>query len=222
MGPKPRSLSVSKQCEECSHPNPVAIRSCNACGADFFADSPEEPSEVGSDTPSTPSSERRRSERVRREKPDYYDALDFDTKRRADKFTIGAGPLTPTRPKRSVSDKIPYKSPRLSRYEEASGHDTPQRGRPRKDGRATMWKKGQEDGEEYYVQNRRRKKKQKHGLCDKEQKENAGNKDRDSVNDPEELFVEAMDELPPEKSLQCQVSLAEINRRLTGVIRQPL
>lgn len=85
-----------------------------------------------------------------------------------------------------------------------------------------MWKKGQEDGEEYYVQNRRRKKKQKHGLCDKEQKENAGNKDRDSVNDPEELFVEAMDELPPEKSLQCQVSLAEINRRLTGVIRQPL
>ena len=191
------------------------------CGADFFADSPEEPSEVGSDTPSTPSSERRRSERVRREKPDYYDALDFDTKRRADKFTIGGGALTPTRPKRSVSDKIPYKSPRLSRYDEATGHDTPQRGRPRKDGRATMWKKGQED-EEYYVQKRRRKKKQKHGLCDREQKENAGNKDRDSVNDPEELFVEAMDELPPEKSLQCQVSLAEINRRLTGVIRQPL
>ena len=186
---------------------------------DFYGnDSPEEPSEVGSDTPSTPSSERRRSERVKREKPDYYDALDFDTKRRADKFTIVGGSLTPTRPRRSVSDKIPYRSPRMARYEDGQDASLPQRGRPRKHGRATMWKKGQED-DEYYVNDRRRKKK-KHSL--KDQKENIG-KDRDSSgNDPEELFLEAMDELAPEKSLQCQVSLAEINRRLAGVIGQPM
>ena len=135
MPPKPRSLSVSKQCEECGGPNPVACKSCNACGADFYSssldksDSPGEPSEVGSDAPSTPSSERRRSERVRREKPDYYDALEFETKRRADKFT-GSGPMTPTRGKRGASEKIPYKSPRMPRSDD--GHDTPQRGRPRK------------------------------------------------------------------------------------------
>merc|ERR1712018_1031578 len=157
MPPKPRSLSVSKQCEECGGPNPVACKSCNACGADFYSssldksDSPGEPSEC-SDAPSTPSSERRRSERVRREKPDYYDALEFETKRRADKFTgpgggaggssAGLGPMTPTRAKRGAS--MAYKSPRMPRNDD---FDTPQRGRPRKHtGRATLtWKKGQDE-----------------------------------------------------------------------------
>jgi hypothetical protein len=93
------------------------------------SDSPGDPSEVGSDAPSTPSSERRRSERVRREKPDYYDALEFETKRRADKYTdvggVGDGPGpggagamgTPKRPKRLATDKerLLYQSPRLPR-----------------------------------------------------------------------------------------------------------
>lgn len=70
-----------------------------------------------SDAPSTPGSERRRSERVRREKPDYYDALEFDTKRRGDKVPVGL--VTPTRAKRS--DKIPYKSPRTPKNLDASG-----------------------------------------------------------------------------------------------------
>ena len=157
MPPKPtRSLSVSKQCDECGGPNPVACKSCTACGADFYnssldkSDSPGDPNgDLVSDTPSTPGSERRRSERVRREKPDYYDALDFDTKRRNEKFPAGTGPSTPSRLRRS--DKIPYKSPRISRN--ADGVSTPQRGRPRK------WKKGLDDEDYDQVRNKRKKKK---------------------------------------------------------------
>ena len=212
MPPKPR-LSVSKQCEECGVPNPVAIRSCNACGADFYMSSLDKsdggsPGEGDGQAPSTPGgSERRKSGRVKRE-AHYYDALDFDTKRRGDKF-IGAGPLTPTRPKRSsISDKIPYRSPKMARHDDS---DTlPQRGRPRKHGRATLtWKKGQED-DDYSIHDKRRKKK-------KHAKDPKDTKDRDSEN-TDELISDVFEDLPPEKSLQCQVSLAEINRKLIGVM----
>lgn len=200
----------------------------NACGADFYnssldkSDSPGEPGgDSVSDAPSTPSSElRRRSERVRREKPDYYDALDFDTKRRSDKYSVlsaSGSPSTPTRGKRS--DKIPYKSPR------GMQESTPKRGRPR------IWKKGQDDDD--YVDPRssisisdKRKKKKKHLMRDSDSERGAGpSKDcssRDSFNDPEEDLSMAIDDLPPEKSLQCQVSLAEINRKLGVVMCQPV
>jgi len=208
MPPKPRSLSVSKQCEECGGPNPVACKTCNGCGADFYSssldksDSPGEPSEVVSDAPSTPGSERRRSERVRREKPDYYDALEFDTKRRGDKVPVGL--VTPTRAKRS--DKIPYKSPRTPKNLDASG--ILKRGRPRK------WKKGQlVDVKE--LKEKKKKKKLKEMLKEGQ------NESKDSVQDPEEEMKTAMDDLPSEKILQCKVSLAEINRKLGVVMCQP-
>lgn len=103
---------------------------------------------------------------------------------------------------------------------------TPQRGRPRK------WKKGLDDDD--YVDPRssisisdKRKKKKKHLMKDLDSSsQGAGpSKDcssRDSVNDPEEDLTMAIDELPPEKSLQCQVSLAEINRKLGVVMCQPV
>jgi len=213
MPPKPRSLSVSKQCEDCGSANPVACKTCTACGADFYSssldksDSPGEPgsSEVVSDTPSTPSSDRRRSQRGGGKKPDYYDALEFETKRKP-----GVGPATPTRKARSSGfDKIPYKSPRTSRQNSDGGHETtPQRGRPRK----TMLD----------VRDKRNKKKKLiKEICEggaNSQKENS----RESVNDPEEEMTTVMDDLPPEKSLKLKVSLAEINRRLGGVICQPV
>lgn len=60
------------------------------CGADFFssadkgADSPSECSEadLADRDRGGGGGERRRSERVKREKPDYYDALDFENKRK--------------------------------------------------------------------------------------------------------------------------------------------
>ncbi len=41
--------------------------------------------------------ERRRSERVKREKPDYYDALEFETKQRKTAAAAAAAAATPTR-----------------------------------------------------------------------------------------------------------------------------
>ena len=64
-----------------------------ACGADFYSssldksDSPEAVSDAN-----TPSSARR-SQRGGGKKPDYYDALEIDTKRKRP----GLGPSTPTR-----------------------------------------------------------------------------------------------------------------------------
>merc|ERR1711874_668768 len=126
MPPKPRTLSVSKQCEECGGSSPVACKSCTVCGADFYnssldkADSPGVPSETGSDAPSTPSSERRTTRR-RDKKPDYYNALDFDARRR-EKYVSGGVELgTPNRPKRLASDKIPY---RPAKFKEAGQENT--------------------------------------------------------------------------------------------------
>merc|ERR1719510_1653190 len=96
--PKPRTLSVSKQCDECGQSSPVACRQCMHCKADFYSQaneggdySPEnlvldDIADVGA------SGERRRSERGRkREKPDYYDSLEFENKRKAERQTGGGG-----------------------------------------------------------------------------------------------------------------------------------
>lgn len=108
------------------------------------------------------------------------------------------------------SDKIPYKrTPRSSH----SDGDAPQRGRPRK------WKKGHDDDDDELHE--KRKKKKKHHLKDDMPPRHKESSSRDSVNDPEEEMTLVMDDLPPEKSLQCQVSLAEINRRLGVVMCQP-
>jgi hypothetical protein len=51
---------------------------------------------------------------------------------------------------------------------------------------------------------------------DKERKKRKRKRD-----DAEDDMVHIMDEMAPEKTLQCQVSLAEINRKLAGVMYQP-
>ena len=57
-----------------------------ACGADFYAaanDKAASSPEDGSGFLDPGTTERRRSERVKREKPDYYDASEFEHKRKA-------------------------------------------------------------------------------------------------------------------------------------------
>ena len=192
------------------------------CGADFYnssiekADSPGDPSDA---EPGTPGSERRKSGRVRRDKPDYYDALDFDTKRggKFDKIT------TPTRPKRLASDKIPYKLPKFRE----DGHKGAHRGRPRKhpqgsSSRATLTWKTSRRHDDYDDEIRDKKKKKRKHHKENKDLTNIKEGSRDSMNDPEEEMTTAMDELPPEKTLQCKVSLAEINRKLGVVMCQPV
>jgi len=225
MPPKPRTLSVSKQCEECGGSSPVACKSCTVCGADFYnssldkADSPGVPSETGSDAPSTPSSERRTTRR-RDKKPDYYNALDFDARRR-EKYVSGAGLGTPTRPKRLASDKIPYRPARFKEDGGVHGHEGPHRGRPRKHPPTLLKrKKSRQDDDDDHDWGKKKKKRKHHH---KENKDCSNIKEgsRDSKEEEEEELTAAMDDLPPEKTLQCQVGLAEINRRLGVVMCQP-
>jgi hypothetical protein len=99
------------------------------------------------------------------------------------------------------------------------GHEVQQRGRPRKHGRATLtWKKGQDDDDDERHPHDKRNRKRKH----RDNKDSIGSIKEDSGNDPEEDFTGIFDDLPPEKSLQCQVSLAEINRKLGIVMCQPV
>ena len=91
--------------------------------------------------------ERRRSERVKREKPDYYDALDYENKRkttptRAKREKLHGGPGTPV-----GSGLTPGRSPRVRDESKPSGG--PGRGRPpaSSSGRAMLtWKKGKGKG----------------------------------------------------------------------------
>jgi hypothetical protein len=128
------------------------------CGADFYsgdkgsADSP--PSSAADTSFEAEPTERRRSERVKREKPDYYDALDYEHKRQK----------TPTRPKREKnisgsgstkeeSSQSGLKSILSSATASNRSPREERRGRPRStiaataasssSGRATLtWKKG--------------------------------------------------------------------------------
>lgn len=201
-----RSLSVSKQCEDCGSPNPVACKSCTACGADFYSSSLDKSDspEAGSDASNTPSSARR-SRGGGGKKPDYYDALEFDTKRKRP----GLGPSTPTRTGKrfaGMGDKIPYKSPRTPKHHEGGRQEgTPQRGRPRKGTMLDVRDK------------KRQKKKLIKELAELERKESS----RESLQDPEEEMSTYMDDLPPEKCLKLKVSLAEMNRVLGVVMFQP-
>jgi len=202
MPPKPRTLSVSKQCEDCGSPNPVACKSCTACGADFYSssiDKSDSPGDQGEfDAPDTPN---RRSQRGGGKKPDYYDALELDPKRKR------GGPSTPTRTGKRLEgfgDKVPYKSPRTPKHQKGGGSKTPQRGRPRK----SMLD----------VRDKKNKKKKMNKEISEEKKESS----REPIKDPEKEMNKVMDDLSPEKCLKLKVSLAAINRTLGVVMFQPV
>jgi len=76
--------AVRKECESCDQQIPVACKTCPQCSHELIPEKDRkeepfpEPVEVESNVDL---GERRRSVRAKRDKPDYYDALDYDSKR---------------------------------------------------------------------------------------------------------------------------------------------
>uniref|UniRef100_A0A1B6DZ30 Uncharacterized protein n=1 Tax=Clastoptera arizonana TaxID=38151 RepID=A0A1B6DZ30_9HEMI len=86
-------MAIKKICPFCGLQVAVAYKTCPGCKHSFSA-------AKKNDVPHTIVSEegqtnRRRTERVRREKPNYYDASEFEKKtkkKKSDKIKIGANP----------------------------------------------------------------------------------------------------------------------------------
>lgn len=182
--PKPRTLSVSKQCDECGQSSPVACRQCTHCKADFYSQINEggdySPENLVLDDAADDGEGRRRSERGRkREKPDYYDSLEFENKRKAERQT-GGSKGTPNKGtlglgKREVRQG---RSPRLggdsspadSNEKTQRKHKEKRLGRPpnssSSSGRAMMsWRKGgdRDERDEEGVKRKKKKKKDRDG-----------------------------------------------------------
>jgi len=256
--PKPRTMSVSKQCEECGQSSPVACRQCTHCKADFYTqinegdDYSPENLVLGDAADDGAGGERRRSERGRkREKPNYYDSLEFENKRKAErqlsgskgtpnKGTLGLG-------KREVRQG---RSPRIGGDSSpADSNDKPQRknkekrlGRPpnsSSSGRAMLsWKKGgdKDDRDEDGVKRKKKKKRDRDGTTGSGGNKSGAGDSKSGKGDENdggdgsaidgdnaiEEELHMMDEITSaEKMIHCQIGLMEINRRLCAVIGQP-
>ena len=137
--------------------------------------------------------EKRRSVRAKRDKPDYYDALDYDSKRAKGGRKEGSGQ------KRgggggSFVGRIPPGG-KVKRQVGYSSYIQPTR--------ATLtWRKVNPMDEEE--------------LAKKKGKRQNGNR-RDELEDN----LDFLEEIPPEKVFACAVNLAEINRKLGVVMWKP-
>lgn len=69
-----KNRTIVKSCPKCELQVAVASKSCK-CGYSFFN------ARRGVQTSKSESDERRRTSRVRREKPNYYDSQEFDRKK---------------------------------------------------------------------------------------------------------------------------------------------
>merc|ERR1712127_1173803 len=95
--PRPLGKPLRKACESCQQQIPVACKTCPECSHELIPekDKDKEPSamqlspDVGEGDGEQ--GERRRSVRAKRDEPDYYDALDYDSKRQKQPRTSGAG-----------------------------------------------------------------------------------------------------------------------------------
>lgn len=136
--------------------------------------------------------ERRRSVRAKRDKPDYYDALDYESKRqktpRSEKKKVGAPSSSSSSPRTQVPGK-------MRRF--------PVPAQVQSQGRATLtWKKGEED-------DTAKKKTKKLNVMGRKE-------------ETEEVGEPVLEEIPAEKVFPCAVSLAEINRKLGIVMWKPV
>jgi len=194
MPPKFRA-GVTKACESCDFQIPVACKTCPECSYELIPERREdrdrEASPGGEEMESNTGGglmggKGRRSSRVKREqhKPDYYDALDYDSKRQKTPKVKKDGSFIRS-PSAKVRRQVSYP---------AGIQPT----------RATLtWKKGGEEEEEEAGNGKKKRK-----------------RPREREIDPEE-GSNYMEEISSEKVLQCAVNLAEINRRLGIVMRQP-
>jgi len=125
---------VVKECDRCDQQIPVACKTCPQCSHELIPEkerkeeSSPETLEVESNTDL---GERRRSVRAKRDKPDYYDALDYDSKRQK----------TPRSDKKKSSG-LPVRAAAQA----AGGKLRRFPGNPQNQGRATLtWKKEEMD-----------------------------------------------------------------------------
>lgn len=135
---------------------------------------------------------------MKREKPDYYDALEFENKRRAERVAESSG----SRERRDTTTRS--KGRGRGRSDDGRGERRRRGSKNLTTGRATLtWKKGAEGGGE---EDGSRKKKRRKTTSTPATKE-----------DSEEDLV-PMEYISPEKGI---VFLSEINRKLSAVICQP-
>jgi len=104
--PKGSKAGVRKECDACAEQIPVACKTCPECNHELIPERKDSvgPSAVGESVTTvseeivpdleTDKTEKRRSVRAKRDKPDYYDALDYDSKRAK---AIKGGGTTPKR-----------------------------------------------------------------------------------------------------------------------------
>jgi len=103
--PKGSKAGVRKECDACSEQIPVACKTCPLCNHELIPERKDGDGNVtGTEVITSYSDdigdiesdkiEKRRSVRAKRDKPDYYDALDYDSKRAK---AIKGGGTTPRR-----------------------------------------------------------------------------------------------------------------------------
>jgi len=125
---------VVKECDRCDQQIPVACKTCPQCSHELIPEK-ERKEESSPETLEVESNadlgERRRSVRAKRDKPDYYDALDYDSKRQK----------TPRSDKKKNSG-LPVRAAAQA----AGGKLRRFPGNPQNQGRATLtWKKEEMD-----------------------------------------------------------------------------
>eukprot|EP00092_Neocalanus_flemingeri_P000696 GFUD01000738.1.p1 GENE.GFUD01000738.1~~GFUD01000738.1.p1 ORF type:complete len:204 (+),score=73.33 GFUD01000738.1:631-1242(+) len=201
--PKGSKVGVRKECESCNEQIPVACKTCPECNHELIPEKKEIPGQPGEasiqlvdDTIEADLAadkiEKRRSVRAKRDKPDYYDALDYDSKRAkgakggSGQKRGGGGGAFPGRipPGGKVRRQVGYSS-----YIQPT--------------RATLtWRKVNPMDEEE--------------LAKKKGKRQNGSRREDLEED-----LNFLEEIPPEKVFACAVNLAEINRKLGVVMWKP-
>jgi len=104
--PKGSKAGVRKECDACAEQIPVACKTCPECNHELIPERKDSvgPCAVGESVTTiteeiipdldNDKTEKRRSVRAKRDKPDYYDALDYDSKRAK---AIKGGGTTPKR-----------------------------------------------------------------------------------------------------------------------------
>jgi len=206
--PRPGGKPLRKECESCQQQIPVACKTCPECSYELIPEKDKEKDnsalqlspDVGEGD--TDQGERRRSVRAKRDKPDYYDALDYDSKRHKTPRTPGSA--TPGTQKRgSFSSRgSPGGGQANPKARRAIGYSSYNPGPTR----ATLsWRKGGGGGVD------------EDDLGKKKGKKPNGAK-REESEETQDLYLE---EIPPEKEFVCAVNLAEINRKLGMVMWRP-
>jgi len=206
--------AVRKECESCDQQIPVACKTCPQCSHELIPEKDLRREEVTPESIELDSNadigERRRSVRAKRDKPDYYDALDYDSKRQK----------TPRSERKKAGVVMPVKSGSTGKMRRFPGTTQNQTGR------ATLsWRKEEED-----YSKKKLKRVQNSGSAAAGSSGNNGGGNPSSSgggtaakkDESDETDEPVLEDIPAEKVFSCAVSLAEINRKLGLVMWKPV